>query len=85
MGRRGDPVGQMEKNIPVTRHECVFTTRSPTGTLEAESQGLISSSQKPTGQDCGMMPVSQCQHTDSGNSANTQSPLVSRELKRVHH
>lgn len=25
----------------------------------------------------------QRQHTDSGNSANTQSPLVSRELKRV--
>ena len=35
-------MGQMEKNILVTRHESVFTTRSPTGTLGAESQGLVS-------------------------------------------
>ena len=35
-------MGQMEKSIPVTRHESVFTTRSPKGTLGAESQGLVS-------------------------------------------
>lgn len=83
MGRRGDPVGQMEKIIPVTRHESVFTTRSPTGTLEAESQGLVFSSPKPTGQDWGMMPVSA--NTQTAATPQIRTPLVSRELKRVHH
>jgi hypothetical protein len=81
-GRRGDSVGQMKswkRTFPVTSrtlrvahsgHPCV---RWISGS---------SFSQKPTG---GLMPECQCQHTDSGNSANTQLHSCHENSKGSFH
>ena len=62
-------VGQMEKSIPVTCHESLFTTSSLRTPWELDLRVCLFS-QKPTGLGD---KSSQCQHTDSGNSAIIRS------------